>query len=92
MAFLMGTPAAGPILWKLVIQHPKKFKGAKFPANWLQRHLSAVWPGWGVDLGGVLQHGFRPRRLSRRKYLPQFILNDPPQNGNQPTRSSKGAG
>jgi hypothetical protein len=52
MAFLMGIPAAGPILWKLVIQHPKKFKGAKFPANWLQRRLSAVWPGVGCGFGG----------------------------------------
>jgi hypothetical protein len=53
MAFLMGTPAAWPILWKLVNQYPKKFKRGEIPGTLISTAALRVFAGWVRIAGGI---------------------------------------
>ena len=69
-----------------MIQHPKRFKEAKFPVDCFNRRLSSLpWQG-GCDLLGSSSLTSNGQGPSRRKHLLHFILNDPSQFGNQRRR------
>jgi hypothetical protein len=53
MAFLMGTPAAWPILWKLVNQHPKKFKRGEIPGTLISTATLRVFCRVGANCWGI---------------------------------------
>ena len=73
-----------------MIQHPKRFKEAKFPVDCFNRRLSSLpWQG-ECDLLGSSSLTSNGQGPSRRKHLLHFILNDPSQFGNQQRKEESG--